>query len=132
MKKPLIGETIEVDASWILGFDCGCRSWIEAEVVAFGPGERDMIVGVGLRGSHVKQYTIDYLTDSHGPSWRVPIWDSQRRVEIAKAMSKKLLLEDGINVEKLPPDEQWWDGWLREADGVIDYLKYSNADRFPK
>jgi hypothetical protein len=137
--KPAIGTTIEVDASHILGFDCGSRSWIEAEVAAYGPGPRDMIVGVGIMGRgggpYVAQYTIDYVTDSHGCSWRIPIWDPSRRAEIAKAMSKKLLAEDGISVEgieRTEPDNEWWEGWLREADGVLTYLKEGRAQKIPK
>lgn len=129
--KPQIGDVIEVDASHILKFDCGHRSWIEAVVDSFGPGERDMVVRIG---DYVNRFVIDYFTNSHGPSWRIPIWSPLRREEIAKAMCRKLLREDGLNIEgweKLEPNKPWWRDWLREADGVLNFLEIGPG-RFPR
>lgn len=130
MQKPEIGSTIEVDASFILGFDCGSRSWIEAVVDGYSDVDGSMRVRIG-RGD-VRLYSIDYLTNSHGCSWRVPIWSPERRIEVAKAMSKPLLLSDGVNVDYLSPKERWWSEWLREADGVLSYLEKQEIEQIPE
>lgn len=130
MQKPEIGSTIEVDASFILGVDCGSRSWIEAVVDGYSDIDGDkMRIRVG-RGD-VRLYLIDYLTNSHGYSWRVPIWSPERRVEIAKAISRPLLLSDGVNVDSLLPQEKWWNEWLRDADGVLAYLEGQGLKQTP-